>query len=260
MIWKRFERVKKDIYTIIQENPEKYPLYDFLSFLMAQGDDGELVVTVYANDRKQKIESIYFCFEDESPLLFKMGELPIFDYDWFLKEPGMLMEHFQQDIRLTEARSIYDKCEQQLEMVENLRTHHRISKNFDVLWAIEERLEYNLEYAKQRQEAIEDGALFVERLTERYQAYLEKKERPEPIPAPETSMPVTDIIEVELLTILDDPDISDATKIDAKETLEIYQQEQTAIKQTLKEESARIAIETIKKHYVKGGAVNEVVC
>ena len=257
MKWMDWERLRKDFHQIIQENQEGYPLYGFLSFLMNTETTPEMQVTVSSDFWKQNIQRLVIQFKGEHAVTFDMGELPTFDYDWFMKRPEMLLEHFQKDIQLESARSQYDKIQQKFDRLEELRVRGNCSDlpgriRFEDIMIT---MDLNSLIERRRQPVIH-GALFSERLSKLYQEYLEMENQPQAItaPAPEMSPPVHDIIEVELLTILEDPDISELTKSDAKETLEVYRQENVTVKRNPKEENALLAIQTIRQHYTKGGS------
>lgn len=262
MKWSGFGLKRKSIQEQIKENENKYPLYDFLSFLMDYRGEHDLAIGIIGDRRETNIQEMRIRFGSEDTQVFKMGDLPVFDYEWFLKRPEMLLEHFIKDIQLVTARSQYDKIQEIVQHHKDTLEHYR-SKGTGGLYKVMEYRVYEntIGLAERLKTAIKDGALFNERLNSLYLEYLEvaNKSKEVTAPAPEMSAPVHDIIEVELLTILKDPDISDLTKSDAKETLDIYRQEKETVERNPKEDNARIAIQTIRKYYTNREPEGKVI-
>lgn len=249
MVWLDFERLRKDFHQIIRENQDKHPFYGFLSFLMEAETTPQIHVNVSGDFWKRKVQTLVIQFEGEDAVTFEMGELPSFDYEWFLKRPEMLLEHYSKDIQLESARSQYDKLQEKFD---------ELSRNWQKRGGVFLRsyIEHNMTIDiktlnVRRQRAVRHGALFHERLKELYKEYQETLCQSEIAPAPETSFPAPDLIEVELLTIIDDPDISELTKSDAQDTLDAYRQETVNVKKKPKEENAQLAIQTIRRYYTK---------
>lgn len=252
MIWQDFERLRKDFHQIIRENQDNHPLYGFLSFLMEAKSKPALHITIKGDRWKRNIQRLDIQFEGEETVTFHMTELPIFDYEWFLKRPEMLLEHFEKDSQLVNARTLYDDILRRFNEFdanmegfrkgrgEGFRRFMEINADFDIKW-----------FNKKRQEALIEGALFHERLSVLYTEYQTIVNQPQSAPTPEASVTAPDLIEVELLTIIDDPDISDLTKSDAQDTLDAYRQETVNVKRNPKEENAQLAIQTIRRYYTK---------
>ena len=91
MSWIPFDSRKKGFHENIQENQEKYPLYGFLSFLLNYEGKHKLTIVITGDRRKTKIQEMSIRFGNEETQTFKMGELSVFDYHWFLKRPSILM-------------------------------------------------------------------------------------------------------------------------------------------------------------------------
>lgn len=256
MKWSQFGLKRKSIQEIIKENEKGYPLYEFLSFLMDYRGEHDLAIGITGDWRETNIQEIRVRFKNEETQIFKMGEFPVFDYGWFLKRPEMLLEHFSNDAQLVSARVLYDDIQAVVRNHKETIENYRNEGPRGLYRFLHFSAHVDMEKLKgRREQAIHNGALFCERLNELYQEYQDVANLPssESTPVPELSPPVRDVVEVELLTILEDPDISDLTKSDAQETLELYRQEKTAVERNPKEENARLAIQTIRKYYTKSG-------
>lgn len=261
-MWNHFGLKRKSIQEVIKENEKDYPLYDFLSFLMDYRGEHDLAIGITGDRRETNIQEIRIRFKNEETQIFMMGELPVFDYQWFLKNPVMLLEHFAKEKKLTQARAGYDEVHKRIQEFADSVEDYRNKGTSGFLKFLEYQAYDNTKRLVEIQkDAIKDGALFNERLNELYQEFLEVADKPKAVPAPAVDMtpPVHDVIEVELITILEDPDISDLTKSDAKETLEIYRQEKTTVERNPKEDNARLAIQTIRKYYTKSEPEGKVI-
>jgi hypothetical protein len=98
-------------------------------------------------------------------------------------------------------------------------------------------------------ECVHEGALFIQRFEGMHTDYQESRAQKHEAVLPPTA---NDHIEVELLTILEDPEVTDETKVEARSTLDKYrliQQEATEVRNQ-KDENARLAIRTIQEHYL----------
>ena len=256
MNWNPMNHFYKDFSLEIMLREKENPLYGFLSFLMVHGEDHGLNVKVTKQAGKNKIREMFFQFNDESDLIIPMKDLTLMGYADWCQNPVRLIETLEEWKPLLIARNQYDRAKYKLENNELLlnRLDGKNVFGYDVhLLTAKEDL---LEQQKIMTDAIRQGALFSERMTDLYRTYEKHLKKPNSAP---TSTPVSDMpipegdhIEVELQTILNDPDISGRTKADAHATLESYRNAKVKEVEQVnpKEENALLAIRTIQKHYL----------
>lgn len=246
-----FNRFSSDLFLEIQGNKHRHALYDFLAFLMKVESTPNLKVVALRDGWKHRIKEITFQFGEESPQSIQLKELSVSDYEAYLSKPDLLLTYFEADKEMRAARNTYAQVQQAHQEFNDAYLNWKNNKQSRsaVLRMELERFDFQqMKFAEN--EALKGGALFNIRLTGLFKEYAKQQG----VSAPVLHHQSVDHIEVELLTILEDPDISDRTKSDAKETLEVYRQENVTVKRNPKEENALLAIQTIRQHYTKGGS------
>lgn len=263
MSWNIKKYIYKDFMQDILENPNDYPLYGFLKHLYQNQVTLSLKLMVTKRLKENKIQEIILKFNEETEFVVSLFHLKLMNYQDWLENPILLIETLEEDTQVQRAYYLYNQSKeklkfyaseyQALEKQEN-RSHATGMKSVDAGRLISSP--YLTEYKRKvevealaMKDYIHGGALVGKRLRDSYRNYLSESKQPA---LPEASSS-EDFIEVQLVTILGDPDISEATKLDAQETLDEYLEMKTETEALLnpKEDDARLSIQTIRAHYLK---------
>lgn len=228
-------------------NKPDYPVVDFLNFLLENQRRYPLQLR-FKRGLNRRIKRLTFRFNEEEEQVLSLGLLTRAEYTARLENIQLFLGWVATQNNFKECHAVYTECKEKHRWMVAIYEEEMSDES---LYPLElERLRRKIvSFQKQIDESVRKGALFHQYLVAIYEDYQKHaQEKPSAV-----VMPAEDHIEVELLTILADMDISDETKEEARLTLEKYRikQQRKAVDGKQKDENARIALKTIQQHYLK---------
>lgn len=238
------------VVTMPLKNQRHYPFVDFLNFLIENRERYSLQMKIQWSINKKRIVRIAFRFHEEDEQVINISELTAVEYLEQMANIPMFLEAIlgHKDFKRLYAR--YIEIEEKHQRTKDLYEHEVENVNsFSFTIAPQYLIRKINNQQHLMNECVHEGALFIQRFEGMYTDYWESLAQKQ-----ETILPLlaNDHIEVELLTILEDPEVTDETKEEARSTLDKYRSIQQEITEVgnQRDENARLAIRTIQEHYL----------
>lgn len=247
--------LRLSVITMPLKNQQHYPLIDFLNFLIENRERYSLQIKIQWSINTKRITRIAFRFHEEEEKVINISELTLVEYLEYMGDTNMFLAVIRE---VKDFKRLYDRyveIEQKHQGTKDLYEHElMLEKGGSLSFIIDPQFLIQRMNTQQHlmNECVNEGALFIQRFDGMYTDYQESliKKQVAVLPSP-----ANDHIEVELLTILEDPEVTDETKEEARSTLDKYRliQQETIEVGNQKDENARLAIRTIQEHYLTNG-------
>lgn len=253
MEW-RIKNLFEEDYTLellAEKSPS--PFVGFLQYIIQNRDKYSLHLKVTRKKGDKKLKELVFTFDGQDKQIVSMKDLYLMGYQSWMEDPVRFLNSLDNHEPFRIARITYWEAEEKWNGANNVMEILRDRKDFERhhhYMNLKDRL---IQHRKTMDAELYKGAFFPERIKEIYADYLHELENPPEKPEP-IEKPEHDHIEVDLLTILNDLDVTPEVKVEAGVTLKRYREKKEAERtpeESEKNNNALIAIKTIQEHYLK---------
>lgn len=235
------------------KNQRHYAFINFLNFLIENRERYSLQIKIQWSINKKRISRLSFQFHEEDEQIININGLTSVEYLEQMGNIEMFLEAIQGNKDFKRLYSSYTEFEEKHQRTKDLYEHEIENVNSFSFTIAPQYLVRKMNTQQHlMNECVQEGALFIKRFEGMYTDYQESliKKQEAVLPSP-----ANDHIEVELLTILEDPEVTNETKEEARSTLDKYRliQQKTIEVRNQRDENARLAIRTIQEHYLTNG-------